>query len=806
MNSPLKVAPLQAHAEPVAFGYLAAANVATSGATTSVEAQGPFLEGGQETDPLIARILNDTYLIEGLIGQGGVGCVYRARHTRIRTKLFALKVLHPEHARDAEQLARFQQEAEAAASLSHPNVVGVFDIGRTEDGYSYLACELLSGLDLDQYIERYGRLDVVTAIEVGLQICEALEAAHAQNIIHRDLKPQNVFLLAGADGNVPRHPEVKLLDFGLSRFLDHSDTQLTKTGSLVGTPAFMAPEQAMGNRGDHRVDVYGLGVILFTAVTGQAPFVADNLMAMLVSVMTEEAPRPRKIVPEIPESLELLIQRSMAKEPDHRYQTIGDVRAALEAVLSEVRVALGETRPPPRPPMESALFGAEDIEDLSTTRPRLLFYGLAAGLSCFALLASALSGLELFVGPIRLSKTEFILVAAGISGTLFMPAALSIKRFRSAIWANSARVVDVLGRLRSALLSGLIAYGASYLLLRFADDFLSRLWDSPLLAREPGVGFAGFTWIVPIIALVGGLAAYFKRRALDSPGAARFRTWLGAPLLTLLFCVSGALLFLGLKWRESEVAKARVESEKLEVQAAPVGPAEPALAREEEPLPLEISEPALATDVELAEALRLGVEGLLPLSEHYPEDPRVLEPLLLAFASRATGLADAMVTAKKLLRVAPEKRDSEALGLIVQRAAKTGGNAAELALELMRSGLGSAGADLLYQLEKSGAKVAPKAKELLRSKEVLEAASPALRVLLELEGAKSCEDRLPLLDRAKSLGDDRSAALLASLAKGTKTGCGKGKTKPCPAPCKDQSKAYWEAIDAISARRGGTNL
>lgn len=804
MNSPLKVATPRAHAEPPGLRYLAPA-LATDGATSG-EAQGPFQERGQETDPLIGRALNDTYLIEGLIGQGGVGCVYRARHTRIRTKLFALKVLHPEHARDTEQLARFQQEAEAAASLSHPNVVGVFDIGRTEDGYSYLVCELLSGLDLDQYIERHGRLDVITSLEVGLQICEALEAAHAQNIVHRDLKPQNVFLLAGPDGNVPRHPEVKLLDFGLSRFLDHSDTQLTKTGSLVGTPAFMAPEQAMGNRGDHRVDVYGLGVILFTAVTGQAPFVADNLMAMLVSVMTEEAPRPRKIVPEIPESLELLIQRSMAKEPDHRYQTIGDARSALEAVLSEVRVALGETRPPPRPPMESALFGAEDIEDLSTTRPRLLFYGFVAGLCCFALLASALSGLELFVGPIRLSKTEFILVAAGISGTLFMPAALAIKRFRSAIWANSARVVDVLGRLRSALLAALIAYGASYLLLRFADDFLGRLWDSPLLSPQPGVGFAGFTWIVPIVALLGGAVAYFKRRTIEGPHGARYRSWLGAPLLTLLFSVSAAVLFLGLKWRASEIAVARIQAETIGAPVVPAQHAEPAPEREPEPAPLEITEPTLATDAELADALKLGIEGLLPLSEQYPEDPRVLEPLLLAFASRATGLADAMVTAKKLLRVAPEKRDSEALGLIVLRAAKTGGNASDLALELMRSGLGSAGADLLYQLEKSGAKVSPKAKEILRSTPVLEVASPALRVLLELEGAKACEERLPLLDRAKSLGDDRSAALLASLAKGTKTGCGKGKTKPCPAPCKDQSKAYWEAIDAISARRGGTNL
>src|SRR5690606_34744417 len=167
-----------------------------------------------ETDDLIGRVLGDTYQIESVIGQGGVGRVYRARHNRIRTKLFALKVLHPEHSRDVQQLARFQQEAEAAATLSHPNVVGVYDVGRTDDGYSYLACELLSGVDLDVYLERHGKLDIEAALRVGLQICEALETAHAQNIVHRDLKPQNVFLLSGPDGTLPAHPDVKLLDFG----------------------------------------------------------------------------------------------------------------------------------------------------------------------------------------------------------------------------------------------------------------------------------------------------------------------------------------------------------------------------------------------------------------------------------------------------------------------------------------------------------------------------------------------------------------------------------------------------------------
>lgn len=804
MNQPVKVTDPGAHADAGAFRYLPPIALTTHGAT-SAEAEAPH-EPGTEVDPLIGRSLNGTYLIEGLIGQGGVGRVYRARHMRIRTKLFALKVLHPEHSRDAEQLARFQQEAEAAATLSHPHVVGVFDVGRTEDGYSYLACELLSGLDLDQYLETRGRLDVVTTLEIGLQICGALEAAHAQSIVHRDLKPQNVFLLAGLDGSIPKHPKVKLLDFGLSRFLDHADTQLTKTGSLLGTPAYMAPEQAMGNRGDHRVDVYGVGVILFAAITGQAPFLADNLMAMLVSVMTEEAPRPRKIVAEIPESLELLIQRAMAKEPDHRYQTMTDVRAALESVLAETRVALGETRPPPRAPMDSALFGTDDREELRTSRPRLLFYGFSFLLTCFALLASAVSGLELFVGPIQLSRTELILVAAGISGTLAMPVGLALKRFRTTIWSNSARVVDLLGRLRSALLAGLIAYGASVILLRFADDFVSRFGDSPLLLRSPGVGFPGFTWIVPVVAVLAGVMAYWKRRTLEGPSGARLRPWLGAPLFVFLLCMSGGLLFVGLKWRahEATTSIAKERSKAPPLSAEPVTP-EPVAPAEDAP-PLEIPEPALASDAELARAMALGVDGLLPLSEEYPEDPRVLEPLFLAFASRATGLADAMVTAKRLLRVAPEKRDSETLGLIVLRAAKTTGSASDLALELMKGGLGSAGVDLLYQLEKSGSKAAVRAKEALATKEVREMASPALRVLIELTEAKSCEARLPLLDRAKTLGDERTVSLLAPLAKGSKSGCGKWKNRPCVAPCKDQAKAYWETIDAIQARRAGANL
>jgi serine/threonine protein kinase len=765
----------------------------------------PPPEPVEEPDELIGRVLGDTYQIESVIGQGGVGRVYRARHNRIRTKLFALKVLHPEHSRDAQQLARFQQEAEAAAALSHPNVVGVYDVGRTDDGYSYLACELLNGLDLDAYIAKYGKLDLETALLVGLQICEALEVAHGQNVVHRDLKPQNVFLQFSHDGELPRKPDVKLLDFGLSRFLDHTDTQLTKTGTVMGTPAFMAPEQAMGQRGDHRVDVYGIGIILYTALTGETPFKGDNLTAMLVAVMTEEAPRPRKLVPDLPEAVELVIQRAMAKEADQRYASVTDVKNALTSVLQTENLLLRESAGY-RPQMGSVVY-AEDNYNLKTSRPRLIFYAVVSVLIAIALVTSAVSGLEIFTGPIAMSRTELGLVLAGIAGTVAMPAAIGLRSFRRTIWSNSAKVMDALERLRGPLSAVLITYGAAAIGIRFFDDFISRFGDGVLFGPSPGLGWSGFTWVLLLVVLFAGSSAYFKRWAMEGPVGVGRRMWLGAPLWAITSLIVCSLIFGGLKWRARDLAthallnaqtpalEASREIPESRIESAPA--AKPTIP----PPPTR-----LATDEELAKAVAVGVDGLLPLSESCPKDPRVLEPLLLAFASRTTGLADAMVTAERLLEVAPEKRDSENLGVIVMRAAKTPGNASERALSLMQNQLGEGGADLLYQLFKAGGTTAQKAEALLSTRAVKAHLSPALRVLLELEAAETCEDRLPLLGRAAALGDHRSASLLIPLAKGSKTGCGKWKNRPCPAKCKDHSKEYWHAVETIQARSGASEL
>ncbi len=261
-------------------------------------------------DELIGITLNGTYVVERLLGEGGMGRVYLARHTRIAQKRVAVKVLHTEFANSPQVLARFQREAEAAAAISHPNVVAVLDVDITTRGMPYLVCEYLDGVDLSEHLKEVKHLDVVDALSVTRQLCRGLRAAHASGVIHRDLKPANVFLVGDFGKGAPRKLFAKLLDFGLSRFHgSEGDQNLTKTGFIMGTPTYMAPEQARGHRVDHRADVYGLGTILYTILTGRAPFDEETPQATILAVLNSEPPRPRSIVSSIPPHLELVVER-----------------------------------------------------------------------------------------------------------------------------------------------------------------------------------------------------------------------------------------------------------------------------------------------------------------------------------------------------------------------------------------------------------------------------------------------------------------------------------------------------------------
>ncbi len=765
-------------------------------------------------DELVGKSLNGTYVVESVLGEGGMGRVYRAHHTRIAQKRFAIKVLRPEFTKNAEALTRFRREAEAAACITHVNVVGVYDVDTTDEGFAYLVCEFLEGMDLAGLLERSKRVDVPTAVHIVIQVCRALEAAHGRGVVHRDLKPHNIFLLAESTGAIPPRPTIKVLDFGLSRFMDSEDTQLTRTGMIMGTPAYMAPEQAGARQVDHRADIYGVGAVLYAALTGQPPFVAEHLQGVVLAVLTEEPRSARQLNASIPENLELVLQRAMAKDPNERYQSMAELRQALEPFAAADTYFDGAGVEGVRPASRGsrAMLEAEAYE-VSTARPRLLLFGAAMGFLLLIGLSSAVASLELFTSELRFTKTEFVLAMLAVLGTLLTPGLLLFKRFKRTVWGNHARVLELLSSLKTALITGVVSYGTSALLVRFLDDVLSRFELSPLLGRAPGSAWAGWNGLFFVIALLAALLSDGRRRLVRAKENRLLRSVLPAILLAAIPIMTLVLLELGFIWRAGAQVQAAPESQPsakapaIASSAAPAPSAAPSAVPsilKEAPPGIDSEPPEEAPDDELARATSAGVDGLLPLAERYPRDPAVLKPLVLAFASRATGLADAMAISKRLFAVAPAQITDPDLRFLVKKAASAPGEASKLAFELLTDHMGSTGPDLLYELYMTSPKTSKRAEELLQSPNVKKRSSPALAVAWELRNAASCQARVPLLERAAELGDERSALVLSPLSASSKRGCGKWKRSPCQPVCATEAPKFNEAIARISARLAAT--
>jgi serine/threonine-protein kinase len=284
------------------------------------------------TDPYIGTTFDHRYKIQKLLGEGGMGFVYLARHKVIDKKV-AVKVLRADLAKDREILDRFLQEAKAASSIGNPHIVDISDFGDLPDGSTYFVMEFLEGQSLSQLIDSGVRLAVERICHIALQIADGLSAAHGLGIVHRDLKPDNVFVVQrGSDADF-----AKVLDFGIAKVSSSAGTnKLTKAGAVFGTPHYMSPEQAAGAPVDHRTDIYALGVMLYEMVSGQLPFNADNFMGILTQHMYK-APVPiRALVPgpECPPSLEAVILKCLSKKPEARYQSMDDLAADLERVKS----------------------------------------------------------------------------------------------------------------------------------------------------------------------------------------------------------------------------------------------------------------------------------------------------------------------------------------------------------------------------------------------------------------------------------------------------------------------------------------
>ena len=263
--------------------------------------------------------ISGRYVLRRIVASGGMAQVWQAEDTVLGRNV-AVKILHPNLAADTDVLGRFRDEAKAAARLSHPSIVAIFDTA-SEAGVEAIVMELIEGLTLRQYLDDHGPLSLVDATDLTVQVADALEAAHGARIVHRDIKPGNIMLCPDR--------RTKVTDFGIAKALEAGDR--TSDGMMLGTAKYLAPEQVEGLAIDQRADVYSLGVVLFEALTGQPPFAEETASATALARLRVDPPSPRSIDPAIPVAVERVILTAMARNRGRRFPTAAAFREALQA-------------------------------------------------------------------------------------------------------------------------------------------------------------------------------------------------------------------------------------------------------------------------------------------------------------------------------------------------------------------------------------------------------------------------------------------------------------------------------------------
>ncbi|MGI8704132.1 MAG: Stk1 family PASTA domain-containing Ser/Thr kinase [Candidatus Limnocylindrales bacterium] len=273
--------------------------------------------------PEIGRVLGGRYRLLELLGEGGMATIYRANDAQLGRDV-AVKVLRPEYGRDSAFVARFRQEAQSAASLSHPNIINVFDYGTDEAG-PFIVMEVVEGGDLQALIRDEAPIPPVAAAQIARQIADGLSAAHERGIVHRDIKPSNVLLAPGG--------RAKVVDFGIARAL--SESQLTLPGTTLGSVHYFSPEQARGESVTASSDLYSLGLLLYEMLTGRRAFQGDTAAAVAMARLTAEPPSPSAVVPDVPAALDAIVRRALARDPAQRFPNAAALSGALQRFIEQ---------------------------------------------------------------------------------------------------------------------------------------------------------------------------------------------------------------------------------------------------------------------------------------------------------------------------------------------------------------------------------------------------------------------------------------------------------------------------------------
>lgn len=306
---------------------------------------------------MTAQVLADKYEILDVLGTGGMGVVYKARHLLMK-RIVAIKMLHESLTANEVMRKRFEQEAQAISALNHPNILTVYDFGVTEDNKPYLVVEFLEGTSLEEVLNEEGALESQRVEHIFQQATSGLAQAHEKGIIHRDLKPGNIMLITVGD----QKDFVKIVDFGIAKLVQESTEQnigLTATGEVFGSPLYMSPEQCRGRKLDPRSDIYSLGCVMYHALCGKRPFTAQDLPECLYKQVHETPPKFSEVAPElnIPEGLEKVVAKAMAKEPDDRFDNMTDFKQAIDAV--EAGTPLELSMPPGKPTGTTTVISTE---------------------------------------------------------------------------------------------------------------------------------------------------------------------------------------------------------------------------------------------------------------------------------------------------------------------------------------------------------------------------------------------------------------------------------------------------------------